>query len=155
MHNVFTSKLKSLKVESSFSAQKTFLGISFYHTQIPGDHGVWSIPEKYICLASQICSILLRLQFCGKLKSLQVLTSSHYDCLSFNPDDSLDNFSDESGLEYADYVQALQVKTCCSQLPSMKLFCSGLEGRREVYSPKCCRQSTQSWKGFRSTSSVQ
>ena len=30
-------------------------------------------------------------------------------CLS-DPDDSLDNFSDQSSLDYTDYVQALQVK---------------------------------------------
>ena len=39
-----------------------------------------------------------------------VFPTQQDDNLFFNPDDSLDNFSDQSGLDYTDYVQALQVR---------------------------------------------
>ena len=52
------------------------------------------------------------------------------ESLFSNPDDSLDNFSEQSGLDYTDYVQALQVLENILQLQHIlvKLFWSGLEG---------------------------
>ena len=50
------------------------------------------------------------------------------DNLFFNPDDSLDNFSDQSGLDYTDYVQALQVRKYVAASFDDIIFGSGLKG---------------------------
>ena len=98
-------------------------------------HAVANIPICFCC-ADHECLFL----------PTQMKALSHAD-------ENLDNFSDQSGLDYTDYVQAIQVKKTYSA--DENLVWSGLKRWREVHSPKCRRQPSQCGKRFRSCSSAQ
>ena len=51
----------------------------------------------------------------------------NYSMENFSGDDSLDNFSDQTRLDYIDYVQALQV---CESLLIINTFWSSHRGRK-------------------------